>query len=125
MSHRVIRGWSRRQMLAGAAAAPAFGRSASAQQPIAATMAYGSTGYTWSVPMVAEGMGAWQRLGVDLKAIDFPTGRDSMQALLAGSADFSASTDTPLVLAALQGLRPIVLVNYSRYTRDMKIVVRK
>jgi sulfonate transport system substrate-binding protein len=112
-------------MLAGAAAATAFGRSASAQQPIAATMAYGSTGYTWSVPMVAEGMGAWQRLGVDLKAIDFPTGRDSMQALLAGSADFSASTDTPLVLAALQGLRPIVLVNYSRYTRDMKIVVRK
>lgn len=47
-----------------------------------------------------------------------------MQALLSGSADFSASTDTPLVFAALTGLRPIAVVNYSRYSRDMKIAVR-
>ncbi len=44
-------------------------------------------------------------------------------ALLAGSADFSTSTDTPFIFAALQGLKPIVLINYSRYSRDMKIVV--
>ena len=119
---------SRRRFVVGAGASLAAGicaRHAASQTPIAATLAYGSTGYTWSLPMVAEGTHAWDRLGVTLKAIDFPTGRDSMQALLTGAADFSASTDTPLVLAALQGLRPIVLVNYSRYTRDMKIVVLK
>jgi ABC-type nitrate/sulfonate/bicarbonate transport system substrate-binding protein len=90
-----------------------------------ATLAYGSTGYTWALPFVAEAADTWKSAGVDLDVIEFPTGRESMQALLAGSADFSTSTDTPFIFAALQGLKPIVLVNYSRYSRDMKIVVRK
>ncbi|MCB4771230.1 NrtA/SsuA/CpmA family ABC transporter substrate-binding protein [Ancylobacter sp. Lp-2] len=92
---------------------------------INATLAYGSTGYTWALTFVAEALGTWKQNGVNLNVIDFPTGRESMQALLAGSADFSTSTDTPFIFAALQGLRPIVLVNYSRYTRDMKVVVSK
>jgi sulfonate transport system substrate-binding protein len=99
-------------------------RAASAQQ-MKATLAYGSTGYTWAVTFVAEALGTWKNAGVDLSVIDFPTGRESMQALLAGSAEFSASTDTPFIFAALQGLKPLILVNYSRYSRDMKIVVRK
>ena len=90
-----------------------------------ATLAYGSTGYTWAVTFVAEALGTWKNAGVDLSVVDFPTGRESMQALLAGSAEFSASTDTPFIFAALQGLKPLILVNYSRYSRDMKIVVRK
>jgi ABC-type nitrate/sulfonate/bicarbonate transport system substrate-binding protein len=93
-------------------------------QQTKATLAYGSTGYTWAVTFVAEALGSWKKVGVDLSVLDFPTGRESMQALLAGSADFSASTDTPFIFAALSGLKPLVLVNYSRYTRDMKIVVR-
>lgn len=48
-----------------------------------------------------------------------------MEALLSGSADFSASTDTPLVFAALTGLRPVAVINYSRYSRDMKIAIKK
>jgi len=92
---------------------------------IDATLAYGSTGYTWALTFVAEALGTWKQNGVNLNVVDFPTGRESMQALLAGSADFSTSTDTPFIFAALQGLKPIVLVNYSRYSRDMKIVVSK
>jgi ABC-type nitrate/sulfonate/bicarbonate transport system substrate-binding protein len=88
-------------------------------------MAYGSTGYTWSTTFLAEALNTWKDNGVDLKAVDFPTGRDAMQALLAGSAEFSTTTDTPVIFAAMRGLRPIILVNYSRYSRDMKIVVRK
>src|SRR5262245_5748785 len=119
---------NRRTLLSGAAATGLaslpFGRSALAQQT-KATLAYGSTGYTWAVTFVAEATEAWKKAGVDLGVVDFPTGRESMQALLAGSADFSASTDTPFIFAALQGLKPIILVNYSRYSRDMKIVVRR
>jgi sulfonate transport system substrate-binding protein len=85
-------------------------RAASAQQ-MKATLAYGSTGYTWAVTFVAEALGTWKNAGVDLSVIDFPTGRESMQALLAGSAEFSASTDTPFIFAALQGLKPLILVN--------------
>jgi sulfonate transport system substrate-binding protein len=107
---------------AGLAALPLGGAFA---QQIKSTLAYGSTGYTWAVTFVAEALDAWKKNGVDLGVVDFPTGRESMQALLAGSADFSASTDTPFIFAALQGLKPIILVNYSRYSRDMKIVVRR
>ena len=82
-----------------------------------ATMAYGSTGYTWLTTFLAEALNTWKENGVDLKAVDFPTGRDAMQALLAGSAEFSTTTETPLIFAAMRGLRPIILINYSRYSR--------
>jgi sulfonate transport system substrate-binding protein len=118
---------SRRMLMIGASvsivastlSAPAIAKM------ISATLAYGSTGYTWALTFLAEAMGTWKQNDVDLNVVDFPTGRESMQALLAGSADFSTSTDTPFIFAALQGLKPIVLVNYSRYSRDMKIVVNK
>lgn len=95
-----------------------------AQTPAEATLAYGSTGYTWAVPFVAEALDTWKDQGVRIKAVDFPTGRESMQAVFGGSAQFSTSTDTPFILAALQGLKPVVLCNYSRYSRDMQIAVR-
>ncbi len=98
---------------------------ASAPAREAATLASGSAGYTWALPFVAETGGYWQARNVDLKVLDFPTGRDSMQALLAGSANFSTTTDTPVVFAVLQGLKPQILANFSRYSHDMKIVARQ
>jgi ABC-type nitrate/sulfonate/bicarbonate transport system substrate-binding protein len=108
--------------LAGSAMLP-LGAAAQARRK--ATLAYGSTGYTWALTFVAEAIESWKTAGVDLSVVDFPTGRESMQAVFGGSADFSTSTDTPFIFAALQGLRPMIVVNYSRYSRDMKIVVRK
>ena len=128
MASHAVTQLDRRLFLAGAAAtgiAALPGARAAYAEEIKATLAYGSTGYTWAVTFVAEALDAWKKNGVDLSVLDFPTGREAMQALLAGSADFSASTDTPFIFAALRGLKPIVLVNYSRYTRDMKIVVYK
>ncbi|MCJ8142618.1 NrtA/SsuA/CpmA family ABC transporter substrate-binding protein [Ancylobacter sp. A5.8] len=119
---------SRRSLLqlgAAGALASTFPFGAAKATETEATLAYGSTGYTWALTFVAEALGTWKQNGVNLNVVDFPTGRESMQALLAGSADFSTSTDTPFIFAALRGLKPIVLVNYSRYSRDMKIVVSK
>lgn len=105
--------------------APPF-RSLKAQTtPIEATIAYGSTGYTWALSFVAEGIDSWKTQGVTLTALDFPTGRESMQALLGGSAQFATSTDTPVIFATLQGLRPKILASYSRYSRDMKVTMSK
>jgi ABC-type nitrate/sulfonate/bicarbonate transport system substrate-binding protein len=108
--------------LAGTAVSARFGR-AFAADPMPATMAYGSTGYTWALAFTAEGIDSWATEGIDLDALDFPTGRESMQALLGGSADFATATDTPVVFAALQGLEPRILASYSRYSRDMKIAM--
>ncbi len=116
---------SRRTFLAGAGAVTLMAGTARAQSLQKSTLAYGSTGYTWATTFLAEALETWKANGVDLSVFDFPTGRESMQALLGGSADFSTSTDTPFVLSALQGLKPYVLVNYSRYTHDMKVAIRK
>lgn len=109
--------------LGGAALGSAVPR-AFAQDSVRATMAYGSTGYTWAGAFVAEGIDAWAKNGVALQALDFPTGRESMQALLGGSADFATATDTPVVFAGLRGLKPMVIAVYSRYSKDMKIAMR-
>lgn len=93
-----------------------------AQQREQAVLASGSAGYTWALTAVAESAGYWKQRNVDLRVQDFTTGRDAMQALLGSSANFSTTTDTPLVFAVLQGLKPSVLVNFSRYSYDMKIV---
>ncbi|QOZ73349.1 ABC transporter substrate-binding protein [Bradyrhizobium arachidis] len=110
--------------LAGASAAALLGGRAVAEQRLNGVLAYGGVGYTWAVPYVAEAAGYFKKQGVELSTSSFESGRDAMQALLSGSADFSASTDTPLVFAALSGLRPVAIANYSRYSRDMKIAVR-
>jgi hypothetical protein len=117
----------RRHLLAGLTGigtAFAFRDRAVAQPVLKGSLAYGSVGYTWALPYVAEAAGYWKDQNVELAASSFESGRDAMQALFSGSADFSASTDTPLVFAALSGLRPVVVGNYSRYSRDMKIAVR-
>jgi ABC-type nitrate/sulfonate/bicarbonate transport system substrate-binding protein len=104
---------------------PSFGGVEAQAAPIEATIAYGSTGYTWALSFVAEGIDSWKQEGVALTALDFPTGRESMQALLGGSAQFATSTDTPVIFAALQGLKPRILASYSRYSRDMKVTMSK
>lgn len=119
----------RRRFLQGSGAAIALlalggGVRQAAAADLSARFGYGSVGYTWTVAFVAEEAGTWKDAGVELTALDFPTGRESMQALLAGSLDFGTSTDTPVVFSALGGLRPIILASYSRYSRDMKLVVR-
>ncbi|WP_018390409.1 ABC transporter substrate-binding protein [Ancylobacter sp. FA202] len=117
----------RRQLLAGIGAGGAALFTPSilrAQAAIPVKVAYGSVGYTWAVPYVAEAAGYWKEQNVELTTASFDSGRDALQALLTGSADFSASTDTPLVFAALNGLKPLAVINYSRYSRDMRIAVR-
>lgn len=108
-------------LAAGACLAPWGARAAS---PLEASLAYGSSGYTWASPYVAEEAGFWKAENIELRTSVFESGREAMQALLTGSADFSASTDTPFVLAALNGLKPVAVANYSRYSRDMRIAVR-
>ena len=60
---------SRRRLLVGAGAIATtglFGAPAIAQARSKAVLAYGSTGYTWALPYVAEAAGLWQKANVDL-----------------------------------------------------------
>ncbi|MDR0576631.1 MAG: NrtA/SsuA/CpmA family ABC transporter substrate-binding protein [Candidatus Accumulibacter sp.] len=89
---------------------------------IKASIAIGSTDYSWALSLVAKQGGYWEQFGTDIIERDFPSGRDAMQALMANSANFSTTTDTPLVFSLLRGVAPRVLLDFSRYTSDMQLV---
>jgi ABC-type nitrate/sulfonate/bicarbonate transport system substrate-binding protein len=88
-----------------------------------ATIAYGGLGYIWSLMFVAEARRVWEKFGVSAVPVDFATGREAMQAVLGGSAEFGTATETPFVFAALQGLEPLILASFSRHSRDMAIMM--
>jgi ABC-type nitrate/sulfonate/bicarbonate transport system substrate-binding protein len=117
----------RRAFLGGAAAGtvmtavpfhPVFAASESVK------IAYGSDGYTGSVPYVADGIEAWKKHGLSISTGTFPSGRESLESALTRDSDFGTTTDSPYLFAALRGLKPVVFANYSRYSKDMKIVMR-
>ena len=87
-------------------------------------IAYGSDGYTWSVPYVADGIEAWKKHGLNATTATFPSGRESLESALTRDSDFGTTTDSPYLFAAMRGLKPVVFANYSRYSKDMKIVMR-
>jgi len=109
--------------LAGTAAASfPFGAGAQAASDI--KIAYGSDGYTWSVPYVADGIDSWKKFGLNASRATFPSGRESLEAAITGDMDFGTTTDSPYLFAALRGLQPMVFANYQRYSKDMKVVMR-
>lgn len=87
-------------------------------------IAYGSDGYTWSVPYVADGIKAWEKYGLAPEMNTFASGRESLESALSEDSEFGTSTDSPYLFAALRGLKPMIFANYQRYSKDMKIVMR-
>jgi ABC-type nitrate/sulfonate/bicarbonate transport system substrate-binding protein len=87
-------------------------------------IAYGSDGYTWSVPYVADGIESWKKHGLDPSMATFPSGRESLESALTKDSDFGTTTDSPYLFAAMRGLKPVIFANYQRYSNDMKIVAR-
>lgn len=87
-------------------------------------IAYGSDGYTWSVPYVADGIDSWKKFGLSSTHTTFPSGRESLEAALTNHADFGTTTDSPYLFATLRGLKPKLFANYQRYSKDMKVVMR-
>lgn len=118
---------NRRQFLGTAlasTAATAFPFGADAQTVGDIKIAYGSDGYTWSVPYVADGIDSWKKFGLNSSRATFPSGRESLEAAITGDMDFGTTTDSPYLFAALRGLQPMIFANYQRYSKDMKVVMR-
>lgn len=67
----------------------------------------------------------WKAEGLDVKVITFSTGRESLEALLGGQADFAVLTEYPATIAALRGQKFQILADMSRYMGLRVIASRK
>ncbi len=119
--------FNRRQFVLGASGATALAglgiKSSQAQAPIPITVAE-SEGHGWSVVFVADAENTWAKFGLKADVAKFTAGRLAMEAVLAEKADFATTTDSPTVLAAMRGLKPIIVADFSRSSREMLVVAR-
>ena len=118
---------NRRSFLAGAAGVSALSTLSAgrvfAQAPMPITIAE-SEGHGWSVVFVADAENTWGKFGLKAEVAKFTAGRLAMEAVLADKADFATTTDSPTVLAAMRGLKPIIVADFSRSSREMLVVGR-
>jgi sulfonate transport system substrate-binding protein len=81
-------------------------------------------GFHWIVPYVASATDTWGQAGLALDTTVFPTGRNGIDAVLAGQADFGICTDTPFITASLRGLKPVIIAAYAKTSTGNRIIVR-
>lgn len=121
------RSFDRRRFVLGTAAAGTLStlgaHHAIAQAPTPVTIAE-SEGHGWSVVFVADAENTWGRYGLKAEVAKFTAGRLAMEAVLADKAEFATTTDSPTILAAMRGLRPIIVADFSRSSREMLVVAR-
>lgn len=57
----------------------------------------------------------WAAEKIDLKVVTFSTGREALEALLGGQADFAVLTEYPATIGILRGQKFAVLADMARY----------
>lgn len=63
--------------------------------------------------------------GLDVKATSFPTGREALEAMLGGQADFAAAAELPAVVGAMRGQKFRILAILSRYKANRILTTTK
>jgi ABC-type nitrate/sulfonate/bicarbonate transport system substrate-binding protein len=66
-------------------------------------------------PQIAVALDQKLWSGLEVKAVSFPSGREALEALLGGQADFAAAAELPAVVGAMRGQKFKVLAILSRY----------
>jgi ABC-type nitrate/sulfonate/bicarbonate transport system substrate-binding protein len=101
--------------------------SAGALRPRAAAAAESAT-LAWtpgpSTPQIALALqrGLWDQAGLTVRPVSFPTGREALEALLGGGADFASLAEFPVVTAALRAQKFAVLASLSVFVGHRIII---
>lgn len=76
-------------------------------------------------PQVAVALDQKLWTGLEVKSVSFPTGREALEAMLGGQADFAAAAELPAVVGAMRGQKFKVLAILSRYKANRIIATTK
>ena len=80
-----------------------------------------SEGHGWAVVYIADGADLWANNGLDVEVAKFTAGRLALDAVLTESAQFCTTTQSPTLLAAMRGLKPRIVADFSRSSREMLV----
>ena len=94
-----------------------------AQQLDQAVLAFPNTSMSFTMSYVALDLGIWKKQGVEVKEI-FVAGPGAMNAVIAGSADFSLSSALVITRAAAKGQRMLAIAN-TMGRPQTEVVIRK
>jgi len=84
-----------------------------------------SEGHGWTIVYVADAAKLWAPNGLDVTVAKFTAGRLALDAALSGSANFCTTTQSPTLLAALRGLKPRIVADFSRSAKEMLVAASK
>ena len=101
----------------------ALSPQAGAQQMDQAVLAFPNTSMSFTMSYVALDLGLWKKRGVEVKEI-FVAGPGAMNAVIAGSADFSLSSALVMTRAAAKGQRMLAIAN-TMGRPQTEVVIRK
>lgn len=114
--------FSRRSVVLGLGAASTLGAlpALAAQKIVVAE----SQGYNWALPYLVSSRNLWKKYDIEAQTLGFTSGRLALDAVLAGKAQFGTTTDSPMALLGANGLRSMIVAEFSRISQGMVVAAR-
>lgn len=107
--------------MAGLVGASVLPVRAQAQQDIVIAE---SQGFSWAVPYLVSSKNYWQNYGIKASTLQFTSGRLAFDAAIAGKAQFATSTDSVVGLAGANGVRAVIVAEFTRLSSGMSVAAR-
>jgi NitT/TauT family transport system substrate-binding protein len=83
-----------------------------------------SQGFSWAIPYLVSSKNYWKNHGIEASTLQFTSGRLAFDAALAGKAQFATTTDSVVGLAGANGVRSLIVAEFTRLSRGMVVAAR-
>lgn len=114
----------RRKLLLGLGAVPLAGLWKGAQAATQKIVVAESQGYNWALPYLLSSRNFWKKYDIEATTLGFTSGRLALDAVLAGKAQFGTTTDSPMALLGANGMRSLIVAEFSRVSQGMVVAAR-
>lgn len=84
-----------------------------------------SQGFSWAIPYLVSSRDYWKPHGLQASTLQFTSGRLAFDAAVAGKAHFATTTDSVVGLAGANGVRAVIVGEFTRLSRGMVVAARK
>ncbi|MFT4268557.1 MAG: NrtA/SsuA/CpmA family ABC transporter substrate-binding protein [Xenophilus sp.] len=101
------------------AAAP-WARAAAPEKIVVAE----SQGFSWAIPYLVSSRNYWKNQNIEASTLAFTSGRLAFDAALAGKAQFATATDSVVGLAGANGVRAVIVAEFTRLSSGMVVAAR-